>query len=479
MHHITIAGESFSVTQTGKKFLSEYIARIESFLRENTMRGSYLQDIEDRLVEKLSHAQWEGNVLKDADIISIVNEIGEPEDIFASVLRENTNASLRPEKKKILKRNKRDAILFGVCAGIGDYFDVNPIWIRIFFIFLVVVGGTGILFYLFLALLLPVDTDKQPLPKDRMGFWEWLFSTTGTWIQRIFQAVVFLILALLAFSLGMMFFGFFVAGAVASWMLLASPFEFANQFFPVVSPALLTTGLLFFTLSSLVIMLGLFSLIFRKNFLWKLGWIGVLVVFGLSIIFSFWGSLSLAKNYAYTSYNEIEKSFPFTGKELVVKNNLTREDIDGHMTPPFFWTHNIDIEYATGAKNITVKMKHVFHTQNEASANDILKKFVVPNVVLSGGVLLLNNGWKYDFTSRIPYVFPARIITLTVPAGTKLSGDIEEFSSSLDSDTSAWENMIDLRDENTALKDELNAIREEMDTLRQEKKLINEDWRNQ
>jgi phage shock protein PspC (stress-responsive transcriptional regulator) len=86
--------------------------------------------------------------------------------------RETTTASFHPEKKKILKRNKRDAILFGVCAGIADYFDVNPIWIRIFFIFLVVVGGTGILFYLFLAILLPVDTEKRPLPKESRGFWE-------------------------------------------------------------------------------------------------------------------------------------------------------------------------------------------------------------------------------------------------------------------------------------------------------------------
>lgn len=88
MHHIVIAGKTFSVTQTGKKFLTEYRVRIESFLTENSMRESYLQDIETRLAEKLSAFDSKDTAIKDADVISIVNEIGEPEDIFSSVLKE-------------------------------------------------------------------------------------------------------------------------------------------------------------------------------------------------------------------------------------------------------------------------------------------------------------------------------------------------------------------------------------------------------
>ena len=112
MHHIVIAGKTFSVTQMGKKFLTEYQARIESFLKENAMRESYLQDIETRLAEKLSSFDLRDEPIKDADVIAMVNEIGEPEDIFSSVLKDEKKDTGVFQKKKMLQRNKRDGILF-------------------------------------------------------------------------------------------------------------------------------------------------------------------------------------------------------------------------------------------------------------------------------------------------------------------------------------------------------------------------------
>ncbi|MBR1738790.1 MAG: PspC domain-containing protein [Ruminococcus sp.] len=53
-----------------------------------------------------------------------------------------------------LYRRKDGKVIFGVCAGLGDYFDVDPNLIRLAAI-LVGCTGTGIIVYLAAAIILP------------------------------------------------------------------------------------------------------------------------------------------------------------------------------------------------------------------------------------------------------------------------------------------------------------------------------------
>jgi len=48
-----------------------------------------------------------------------------------------------------------DRIIAGVCRGLGDHFDVDPVLVRIAFVVLTVVGGAGILAYLVLWVIMP------------------------------------------------------------------------------------------------------------------------------------------------------------------------------------------------------------------------------------------------------------------------------------------------------------------------------------
>ena len=58
--------------------------------------------------------------------------------------------------KKLYKG--RDKKLFGVCSGLGDYFDMDPTIIRVIFIFAFLVFGAGLLLYLILAIVMPDST---------------------------------------------------------------------------------------------------------------------------------------------------------------------------------------------------------------------------------------------------------------------------------------------------------------------------------
>ncbi|MDX8152747.1 PspC domain-containing protein [Patulibacter brassicae] len=54
-----------------------------------------------------------------------------------------------------LLRSSTDRVLFGVCGGIGERYGVEPILIRIAFVIAVFFGGSGLLFYLAAAILVP------------------------------------------------------------------------------------------------------------------------------------------------------------------------------------------------------------------------------------------------------------------------------------------------------------------------------------
>ena len=57
-------------------------------------------------------------------------------------------------QKKLYKANE-GKMIDGVCAGLGQYFDVDPTLIRLFWVLLCFVGGTGLLAYLAAAIIIP------------------------------------------------------------------------------------------------------------------------------------------------------------------------------------------------------------------------------------------------------------------------------------------------------------------------------------
>lgn len=56
-------------------------------------------------------------------------------------------------EKRLLK--SKDKKIFGVCGGLGNYFDIDPTIIRVAFLVGFVIFGSGLVLYLILALLMP------------------------------------------------------------------------------------------------------------------------------------------------------------------------------------------------------------------------------------------------------------------------------------------------------------------------------------
>jgi phage shock protein C len=58
--------------------------------------------------------------------------------------------------KRKLMRSSTDKKIAGVCAGLADYFDIDPTIVRVVWLLAVLCAGTGLLLYIILWIVLPL-----------------------------------------------------------------------------------------------------------------------------------------------------------------------------------------------------------------------------------------------------------------------------------------------------------------------------------
>ena len=68
--------------------------------------------------------------------------------------------------EKRLYRSKSDRMIWGVCGGLAKYFDMDPTIIRVIAVLTIFISGAGILAYIILAIVVPLETSKSAEPKD-------------------------------------------------------------------------------------------------------------------------------------------------------------------------------------------------------------------------------------------------------------------------------------------------------------------------
>ena len=58
---------------------------------------------------------------------------------------------------KKLHRMTQDSKIAGVCGGLGAYFDIDPVFFRLFFLLSILFGGLGALAYLVMWIMVPAQ----------------------------------------------------------------------------------------------------------------------------------------------------------------------------------------------------------------------------------------------------------------------------------------------------------------------------------
>jgi phage shock protein C len=62
-----------------------------------------------------------------------------------------------PQPVKKLYRSRKDRMLAGICGGLADYFGIDATWVRLLFVLFFLVGGSALLVYLIMWLIVPLS----------------------------------------------------------------------------------------------------------------------------------------------------------------------------------------------------------------------------------------------------------------------------------------------------------------------------------
>ncbi len=65
--------------------------------------------------------------------------------------------------EKRLQRSRTEKMIGGVCGGLAEYFNVDPTLVRVIWIAMTLIVGVGILLYLILWLVVPLQPPAEPM----------------------------------------------------------------------------------------------------------------------------------------------------------------------------------------------------------------------------------------------------------------------------------------------------------------------------
>ncbi len=68
--------------------------------------------------------------------------------------------------EKRLYRSRTDRMVWGVCGGLAKYFDIDPVLVRVIFVILTVLNGIGIIAYVILAIVVPLEGSQAATPRE-------------------------------------------------------------------------------------------------------------------------------------------------------------------------------------------------------------------------------------------------------------------------------------------------------------------------
>lgn len=158
--NINLGGMFFHIDEDAYQKLTRYFDAIKRSLSNSSGQDEIIKDIEMRVSELLTEKQkTEKHVVGLKDVDEVIAVMGQPEDyrideegIGNSSPNYSSSSTIGTRK---LYRDKDKGMIGGVATGLGHYFGIDPVWMKILFVVLLFAKGVGILPYLILWIVVP------------------------------------------------------------------------------------------------------------------------------------------------------------------------------------------------------------------------------------------------------------------------------------------------------------------------------------
>lgn len=168
--NINLAGIFFHIDEDAFLKLKNYLDAIKHSFTDSQGRDEIIQDIETRIAELFAEKrETDKQVIGMREVDAVIEIMGQPEDykvdddIFEDEETSHSSYSnTKHTEAKTEKRNKKlyrdpdNSYISGVSSGLGHYFSIDPVWVRIIFIITTIItSGTFLLVYLIFWIVMP------------------------------------------------------------------------------------------------------------------------------------------------------------------------------------------------------------------------------------------------------------------------------------------------------------------------------------
>ena len=152
---INLGGYSLNIDEDAYAELKSYLRNLELHFAGEESSSEILSDIETRMGE-LFRARLTSykQVINIEDVHQAISVLGTPEDISDKDGPSARDKFSSPGFHRMY-RDTEHRLIGGVCSGIGSYWDIDPLIIRILFVVFTLAGGIGALVYLILYIVIP------------------------------------------------------------------------------------------------------------------------------------------------------------------------------------------------------------------------------------------------------------------------------------------------------------------------------------
>ena len=174
--NINLAGTFFHIDEDAFGKLSRYLDAIRRSFSDLNGQDEIIKDVEARISELFSEKINDiSQVITIKQLDEVIAVMGQPEDymvdeeIFEDASPNQKSQSRSQSSHKQLFRDEDNKFIAGVSSGLGHYFSIDAIWIRLFWIASILLGfGAPILVYILLWILIPEAlTTSEKLKMNR------------------------------------------------------------------------------------------------------------------------------------------------------------------------------------------------------------------------------------------------------------------------------------------------------------------------
>ncbi len=155
--NINIGNSIVHIEEDAYEILTVYLNEVKFHFAKNADNFEIVTDIENRIAEMFADIFLvnQKQVISIEDVQSVTSQMGSVKDFQSEEEEQEDVTGAHTSQVKKLYRDTDQAVIAGVCAGLAHYMDIEDRWVRLAAILTVLLGGSGVLAYIVLWVMIP------------------------------------------------------------------------------------------------------------------------------------------------------------------------------------------------------------------------------------------------------------------------------------------------------------------------------------